>query len=279
MSSRVHPTEPAVWRGGGRLLRAPVSAMAEIFAGGTLARLPSPKTAAALRFFEFAPKPPLPTLATLARFGKQLSEKTRCALVAPRSAWSTSKGPLRPGPELEAGIDWIKRVSDILRARAIVLPTAAELSTGERDRALLAAFVERLKPTGRVIVVAPRGLWEAEHGSAFARQVGCVYGFDPLEDEPPEGDLVYARVRPMGARPRLTDGHLAQIAERLLQAQAELAYVAIESEQSPRDGRRLSKMLNELRDELPDDSEEDEDESDEGEESEEDEDESDEDES
>jgi hypothetical protein len=249
--------------------------MGEIYAGGTLTRLPNSKTAAALRFFEYAPKPPLPTLATLARFGKQLSDRTRCALVGPRSTWLTSKGPMRPGPELEAGIDWLKRASDILRARAIVLPTGAELSTGDRDRALLASFVERLKETGRPIVVAPRGLWEAEHGSAFAQATGCIYGFDPLEDDAPAGDLLYARVRPMGARPRLTDGHLAQIAERLLQARAELTYVAIESEQAPRDARRLAKMLSELDVDLgadfatsEDDESEDEDEESEDEESE-----------
>ena len=98
---------------------------------------------------------------------------------------------------------------------------------------MLAAFVERLKATGRRVVVAPRGLWEAEHGMAFARQTGSIYGFDPLEDDAPAGDTIDARVRPMGARPRLTDGHLAQIAERVLRAQAEFAYVTIESEQAP----------------------------------------------
>jgi hypothetical protein len=220
--------------------------MGDIFAGGTLARLPNPKIAASLRFFEYAPKPPLPTLATLARFGKQLSDRVQCAFVAPRSTWLTSKGALRPGPELDVGLDWISRAADIVRAKVIVLPTAAELSTGERDRALLAAYVERLKPTGRVIVVAPRGLWEAEHGLAFARQAGCVYGFDPLEDDAPEGPLVYGRVRPMGARPRLSEGHLAQIAERLLRANAELSYLAIESEQAPKDARRLAKILTEV---------------------------------
>jgi hypothetical protein len=220
--------------------------MGEIFVGGTLTRLPNPKTAAALPFFEFAPKAPLPTLATLARFGKQLAERAQCALVSPRSTWFTSKGALRPGPELDAGLDWLKRTADILRAKAIVLATAADLTTGDRDRALLAAFVERLKPTGRTIVVAPRGLWEAEHGAAFARQAACVYAFDPLEDDAPEGSIAYARIRPMGARPRLTDGHLAQIAERVLRSTAEFAYVAIESEQAPRDARRLAKVLAEV---------------------------------
>jgi hypothetical protein len=217
--------------------------MGDIFAGGALARLPNPKTAAALRFFEFAPKLPLPTLATLARFGKQLSDRVQCTFVSPRSTWMTSKGALRPGPELEAGIDWLTRAADILRAKAIVVATGAELSTGERDRSLLAGFVDRLKPTGRIIVVSPRGLWEAEHGVAFAQATGTVYGFDPLEDDAPPGEVVYARVRPMGARPRLTDGHLAQIAERVLGAAAALSYVTIESDQAPRDARRLAKVI------------------------------------
>jgi hypothetical protein len=220
--------------------------MGEIYAGGTLERMPSPKLANSLRFFEYAPKPPLSTLATLARIGKQLNDKTGLSLVCPKSSWLTPNGAMRKGPALDAGIDWITRVSDILRARAIVIATGAELSTGERDRTLLAEFVERLRPTGRILVVAPRGLWEPEHGAAFAKQTNTVYGFDPLESDAPEGDIVYARIRPMGARPRLTEGHLAQVAERLLRAGAEQAFVTIESDQPLRDAKRLLKLLAEV---------------------------------
>src|SRR5262245_14203053 len=120
--------------------------MAEIFAGCTLERIPQAKAGRPQRFFEYAPKGPLPTLATLARIAKQRPKPQPCALVAPRSTWLTPKGPLRAGPELNAGLDWIKRVADILSARAIVIATGAELTTGERDRSLLAAFVEQLKP-------------------------------------------------------------------------------------------------------------------------------------
>ena len=115
--------------------------------------MPSAKLANSLRFFEYAPKPPLSTLATLARIGKQLNDKTGLSLVCPKSSWLTPKGAMRKGPELDAGIDWVTRVSDILRARVIVIATGAELTTGERDRSLLAEFVERLRPTGRILVV------------------------------------------------------------------------------------------------------------------------------
>jgi len=236
--------------------------MGEIYAGGTLARLPSPKLAGALRFFEYAPKPPLSTLATLSRIGKQLPSKAALSLVCPKGTWLTPKGAMRKGPELDAGIDWITRVSDILKARAIVIATGAELTTGERDRTLLAEFVERLRSTGRILVVAPRGLWEPEHGSAFATQTNTVYGFDPLESDAPEGDIVYARIRPMGARPRLTEGHLAQVAERLLSPEAEQAYVAIDSDKPLQDAKRLLKLLAEVQsadfDPGPEDEEDDE---------------------
>jgi hypothetical protein len=237
----------------------PTLTMADVFAGCLLERLPGPRALSSVRFFEYAPRPPLPTLSTYARIRKQATAWPRVSLVAPRSMWSTPRGPMRPCPELDASIDWITRVSDIVSAFAIVLATGAELTTGERDRELLASFVERLRPTGKTIVIAPRGLWEPEHAIPYAEQIGAVYGFDPLEHDAPVGELVYGRVRPMGARPRLTDGHLAQIAERLTSTGAEQAYVALESDQCVREVRRVARQIAELEGAPPSEDEDDED--------------------
>jgi hypothetical protein len=217
--------------------------MAEVFAGCLLERLPNPRAAGALPFFEYAPRNPLPTLATLVRYRKQLSGKAKIALVAPRSTWHTPRGAMRPGAEVDAGIDWLTRVSDILDAFAIVLATGAELTTGERDRDLLAAFAAKLAPTGRRVIVAPRGLWEPEQAVPFAKMSGTIYGFDPLEHDAPPGEFVYARVHPMGARPRLTEGHLAQIAARLAASDCAEGYVCIESERALQDMKRLTLAL------------------------------------
>ncbi len=218
--------------------------MADVFAGCLLERLPHPRSAVALPFFEFAPRPPLPTFATLARYRKQFSGKTpKIALVAPRSTWQTPRGAMRPGSEVDAGVDWLNRVSDILDAFAIVIATGAELTTGERDQDLLRAFTERLKPSGRRIVIAPRGLWEPEQAVPFANKTGTIYGFDPLEHDAPPGEFVYGRVRPMGARPRLTEGALAQIAERLAMSGCEEGYVCVESERALADMKRLASAL------------------------------------
>ena len=235
--------------------------MADFFAGCALDRLPSARALSTARFVEYAPRSSPPSYATLARLRKQASKWPTLAIVAPREVWLTPRGPLRSGPELDRGVEWLTRAADILSAFAIVIATGAELTTGERDRDLLARFIDRLRPTGRALVIAPRGLWEPEHGEPFARQHGVIYGFDPLEHDAPEGDIVYGRVRPMGARPRLTEGHLAQIAERLTASSAEQAYVSIESEQCVREVKRISRQLSELAaaEDIDDDDEDDED--------------------
>jgi hypothetical protein len=239
--------------------------MADLFAGCTLERLPSGRALSRARFIEYAPRPPLPNFATLARIRKQADHWPQISLVAPRDTWLTPRGAMRPGTELDAGIDWLTRVSDILSAFAIVIATGAELTTGERDSELLAQFLERLRPTGRTLVIAPRGLWEPEHAQPLAERIGAIYGFDALEHDAPPGELIYARVRPMGARPRLTEGHLAQIAERITSSDAGQAYVSIESAQSVREVKQITRLMAELaeleeEDELEEDDDDDEDE-------------------
>jgi hypothetical protein len=181
--------------------------MVDVFAGCLTERLPGPRAAEASRFFEYAPRPPLPSFSAMARFQKQRARALELALVCPRSTWQTPQGPMRPGPSLDAGLEWLRRAADILEPVAIVVASGAELTTGERDRKRLADFLE------------------------------------PLESDAPEGDVVYGRIRPMGARPRLTDGHLHQIAARATAARCKRAYLAVASDTAFRDMKRLQAVL------------------------------------
>jgi hypothetical protein len=220
--------------------------MLTVKAGCVLERLPPLTARKAIPYFEYAPREPLPKFATLARFRKQWGEGVQVALVVPKHLFATPKGPFREGPELDAGLDWVKRVADILGAFAIVVAPGNLLSPGGRDRELLRHYVQRLAQTKRQIVVAPRGLWEAETAAEFAEEVGALYGFDPLEDDAPRGPLAYARVKPMGARPRLTDGHLLQILQRGRAGGATELLVSIESEDAYRSVKRLQNLAAEL---------------------------------
>jgi hypothetical protein len=223
--------------------------MAQVYAGCLLERLPSPHSTLfapqegrePISFFEYAPRTPYPSLATLARFRKQVKAPVEIALVAPKAMLGSPRGPLRPGKELDEAVDWLTRVADILKAFAIVLPTGAELTPGERDKNLLADFVKRLGVKGARVVIAPRGLWEPEDAAPFAAKIGAIYGFDPFEHDAPPGELVYGRVKPMGARSRLSEGLLLQVAERM--ARAERGYVSIESDSAVRDMKRLQQAI------------------------------------
>lgn len=221
--------------------------MTVLHAGCVIDRPPGPRLSERLPFFELSPRAPMPKLATLARYGKSRGPHApKLAFVAPRTTWLTAQGAMRPGKELDAGIDFILRASDASGAFAIVLATGAEITVGERDRELAAKFIERLKPSGRRIVFAPRGLWQLEEAEPFVAAVGAIYGFDPLEEDAPSGDVIYARVRPMGARSRLSDGHLLKILERLV-GRAEV-YVSVESEQGLRWATRIAQLASELGD-------------------------------
>lgn len=219
--------------------------MPALHIGCLLDRLPGVKLTQRLGFFELVPRPPIPKYGTFARFRKEANPNLEVSLVAPRSTWLSPRGPMRPGPELDQGIAWLLRAADAIGASCITVPTLASLTPGERDRNLTAAFFERLQPSGKTLVFAPGGLWEPEQAVPFTQKIGAVYGFDPLEHDPPPGTIVYARIRPIGVRARLSEGHLMRAAERLLTANCEHIYVSIASEHGPRDALRMLAVLKE----------------------------------
>ena len=226
--------------------------MTVLHVGCVVDRPPGPRLSERMPFFELSPRAPIPKLATLAKYGKgRRPHSPKLAFVAPRTSWLTQQGAMRPGNELDKGIDWLLRASDASGSFAIVLATGAEITVGERDRELAAKYIERLKPSGRVIVFAPRGLWQPEQAEPFVDGLGVTYGFDPLEDDAPHADVVYARVRPMGARARLSDGHLLKILERIMGRKE--AYVSFESEHGLRSAKRLVQLANEMADEESED--------------------------
>lgn len=218
--------------------------MTRIHAGATLDRPPGPKYRSALRFAEIALGAPLPRVATLARWREALGDDMELGLVAPRPTLVSPRGPLRLDDDLEDAVGWLLEAADALAVRALVFPTGAEVTTGQRDRDRLAAYFDRIPEVeGRLRVWAPAGLWEPDMAEAHARALGLVYGFDPLEAPVPAGPVAYGRLRAIGARRRFGEGLLFEVQDRLQACGAEEAYVTIESPRSFREAVALQQAI------------------------------------
>lgn len=225
--------------------------MGVMYAGALLERPPGRRYLSTLRFAEIAPKHPLPRPGTLARWRRTLPEGFVTSLVAPRETFVSARGPLRFDEGLEERFAWLLEAADAIGARVLVVPTAAELTTGQRDRDLLRWFFDRVpRRTDRAVVWAPGGLWEPDEAYRQARRMNVVYGFDPLESPVPPGPLAYARLQGVGARIRLTEGMLWDAYARLATSEARETFVAIESPRSFREACTLQRVMAAEADEL-----------------------------
>ncbi len=209
-----------------------------LYVGAQLDRPPGPKYVESLIFAELAPKPPLPKPKTLAGWRGGLPEGFVLSLVAPRAAVASRRGPMRFDEELEAGLGWFLEAAAALDARVLVVPTEADITTGQRDRDRLAAYFDRI-PRDRVVVWAPSGLWEPDQAHRLATKLGIQAAFDPLEDPVPPDPIVYGRMRAIGGRQRFTEGMLMDAFAEIVAAEPDEAFVAIESPRSFKEATRL----------------------------------------
>lgn len=215
--------------------------MTRIHCGALLDRPPGPKYTAALSFAELVLPSPFPRAQTFRRWKEGLDESVTLSLIVPREARVSARGPLRFDDAMESSLSGAIEAAEILGARFVVLRTEGDVTTGQRDRDLIRAWVARW-PAERQVVWHPSGLWDADLAAPFARDMGVPLAFDPLEEEPPRGDLVYARMRAVGMRKRFSETLLLDVADKLMAADAEDAYVAIGSAKSFSEASRLAEL-------------------------------------
>jgi len=217
--------------------------MTLIHAGALLDRAPGRKYVGALDFAEIAPAEPLPRVATVRRWRGEIPDGFITSFVVPTAACRSPKGPLRFDDAMTAAFEWARENAEILEARFVVVPTPSDVTTGQRDRDLLAAWFERFEPPeGCELVWHPAGLWEPEIAAPFARKLGVRLAFDPLEAEPSDEPLLYARLRALGMRTRFTETLLLDALDALQSSEAAEAFVAIESPRSFKEASRLAEL-------------------------------------
>ena len=215
----------------------------ELLAGVLLERPPGPKYTSELRFAELAPQSPLPKPGTLAKWRQKLPEGFELALRAPDPCWQSPGGPLRPSPELDAGLGWLSEAADALQASMIVVATGPTVTTGARDRERLREYFGRVpRAEDRPVVWRPTGLWEPETVQAMARVLSVVGGFDAIDDPAPSSDVLYTSLLAEGFRRSFSHALLLEVLDKLQSSGASRAYITIESRQSFREARLLQAL-------------------------------------
>ena len=201
-----------------------------LLSGALLDRLPSARYTTLLSFAEVALRAPLPKAPTLRRQRNGFPKDLVLALRAPKSALVSERGPLRFDAELETRFRWLLDAADALQARIVVLPTPADLTPGARDRDLLHALAGRLpREPGRHSVWEPAGAWEPEDAEGVASSLALVLACDPLHREPPEGEVIYARLRALGGRRSFSGALIEDLWSRLAEREADQTFVVFDA--------------------------------------------------
>lgn len=187
-------------------------------AGALLDRQPGPKYAEALRFAEIRPQVPVPNAKTLAKWRSGLPDDFVIALEAPVSTFVGDAGELRIDEGVQDRAAWVKEAAHALGAEHVVVRTTSKITPSRRNRDRLVACFDLIRASGddtHGIVWDPSGMWEADERAARAKEWGVVSAFDPLLDDPAPDTLAYGRVRTVGARKRISDGLIYEIAQKL----------------------------------------------------------------
>ena len=223
--------------------------MPRVHAGAVLDRAPGPKYLKALSFAELRIDGPAPKTATLAGWRESIPAEFALGLVTPNEALRSDLGPLRSDEAMELAIEWAIEAAEALDVRFLIVPTGGDLSTGQRARDRLAAWLEpwsALRAKGLTVVWHPSGLWDAEIADPFARKLGVVRAFDPLSSEEPPAGLAYGRMRTLGRRSRFTETLLLEAVDAV--RDHERAYLSIDSPRSFAEASRLAILAAELED-------------------------------
>jgi hypothetical protein len=238
--------------------------MTSIRVGAALDAVPGPRYFEKHGLLELHPPLSFPRAATLQRWRASIPAHSEVALAVTRRAHGGKDGALRfdkPGART-----WLDESIAALSPRFVVLATGPELSTGSRDRALLARFVEEVRAKGPLVVWQPRGLWEADEARRCAREIGCEIALDllgaiagprapgarelmGLEAEIPDTKgVAYGRIEALGTHARLGDGHLRRALEEGLATGAEELRLVVQSEDALRRTARLATLVEGLAD-------------------------------
>lgn len=233
--------------------------MTSIRVGAAVDAIPGPRYFEKHGLLELHPPLSFPRAATLAKWRTSVPQACEIALAVTRRTHAGKDGALRF--DKVGARAWVDDSIAALSPRFVVLSTGPELTTGSRDRALLAKFVDEVRARGPIVVWQPRGLWEADEARAFATTIGCEVALDLLAAmagpqaptaatlmgiELParaSGAIGYGRIEALGTHSRLGDGHLRRALEEAIASGATDVRLVIMAEDAMRKAARLASIV------------------------------------
>ena len=192
--------------------------------------------ASRFNFLEVAAERGMPRAATLRRWPDEVGADFAFSIVLPESVSALDGKP--HDEDLARALE----AADTLGAHWLLLRTPPSARPSARTRRRLAELVERLpRSEGRSIAWDPRGLWEDEDAELQADELGVCLVRDVSRSEAPAGDVVYSRLRALGAGGRVSGGAVERAIDEL--EGRERAYVVVEGDAAPRAARMLRAAL------------------------------------
>ena len=187
-------------------------------------------------FLELPAERGMPRPATLRRWTEEVGADFAFSVVLPESVSALDGKP--DEEEVARALD----AAETLGAHWLLLRTPPTARPSARTRRRLAELVARLpRAEGRRIAWDPRGLWEDEDAERQAAELGVCLVRDVSRSDAPPGDVVYARLRALGAGGRVSGGAVERAIDEI--EGHERAYVVVEGDAAARAARMLRAAL------------------------------------
>jgi uncharacterized protein YecE (DUF72 family) len=152
----------------------------------------------------------LPATAGLRRWRKATAPTFVFSVVLPRIV-----GELGTGKAVDEALAKSLEVATVLEARCLVLQTPSDIRPTAANRKKIAALFARIPPEGTLRFWEPHGMWEREDVIDTARHAGILPVFDVAREEPASGQVLYTRLRALGAQTTPSSAALERVAKRV----------------------------------------------------------------
>jgi uncharacterized protein YecE (DUF72 family) len=176
-----------------------------------------------------------PTVATLKRWRKNVPPAFEFVVVGGKHM-----GGVKPSADLDHDLKEAIEAINALEARCFLLRTHADVRPSKTWRDRMAQLLERLPRDATQIAWEPRGVWEIDDATNFAKKLGVTLVVDASRDALPPGPLAYIRLPAMGETRGYASAALERVAERI--GERREAYVIFETDAALTEAKRLRRL-------------------------------------